>query len=81
MVYVEEENDRLISQLSLKRVDSGANVSLLTPYDEGVFYGTRDIDSSRLASPIQIYLDLSSFRGRGEEAAQVILDQVIKPAW
>jgi len=27
------------------------------------------------------YLDLKNFRGRGEEAAETLLNQVIKPQW
>jgi len=47
----------------------------------GVFYGSRVIDGIRVASPIQIYLDLFGFRGRGEEADNALLDQVIRPTW
>ena len=67
--------------LDLKEVESGANVMLLGPYDEGVFYGTKVIDDIRIVSPIQIYLDLRSYKGRGEEAAEVLLRDVIKPKW
>jgi len=81
IAYVEQDDEDLLSQLGLKRVSSGANLSLLSPYDSGVFYGSRVIDSIRIASPIQIYLDLSGFRGRGEEAANALLDQVIRPTW
>jgi len=56
-------------------------VSLLTPYDEGVFYATRDCEGIRVVSPIQLYLDLHGFRGRGEEAAKVLLEEVITPQW
>jgi len=79
--YVEETQEDLASLLNLKEVTSGANISLLTPYDEGVFYGIREIDGIRIASPIQIYLDLLGFRGRGEEAAKAILEETIHPQW
>ncbi len=81
IAYVEQDGEDLLPQLGLKRVSSGANLSLLSPYDNGVFYGSRVIDGIRIASPIQIYLDLFGFRGRGEEAANALLDQVIKPTW
>jgi hypothetical protein len=71
----------MITDLSLKEVSSGANVSLLTPYDDGVFYGFRDVNGSLIVSPVQAYLDVIGFRGRGEEAAQGLLDQVIRPSW
>ena len=53
----------------------------LGPYDEGVFYGTQVIDDIRIVSPFQIYLDMKGYRGRGEEAAEVLLRDVIKPKW
>ena len=35
----------------------------------------------QVAFPVQVYLDVRNFRGRGEEAAQVLLDHVIRPTW
>jgi hypothetical protein len=79
--FVEGRKDAVASALDLKPVASGANVTLLSPYDEGVFYGSRSISSVEIASPIQLYLDLVSFRGRGEEAATAILEEEIRPTW
>ena len=81
MAYVNGDIDRLAKQIGLKEVASGANVTLLEPYDTGVFYGSEEYDGGTVASPIQIYLDLKGFRGRGEEAADAIMAQVIKPRW
>ena len=81
MAYVEETIEDMLTDLSLKEVSSGANVSLFTPYDDGVYYGSRDVNGSRVVSPVQAYLDVTGFRGRGEEAAQALLDQVIRPSW
>jgi len=81
MAYVQNDQETVISRLQLKSVSSGANVSLLTSYDEGVFYAARDCEGSRVVSPIQLYLDLRGFRGRGEEAANVLLEEVITPQW
>jgi hypothetical protein len=80
VAYV-QEIDRIAPLLSLKPVPSGANVTLLTPYDAGVFYGAQEIEGVRIASPVQIYLDLLSFKGRGEEAASTLLEEVIRPSW
>lgn len=80
-VYIEESQEAIASQLDLKKVTSGANVTLLTPYDEGVFYKDLEIDGMSVASPVQIYLDLIGFRGRGEEAANAILEEIIQPTW
>lgn len=81
MAFVEEMPDDALERLKLKSVDSGANVTLLTPYDEGVFYGSATMDNLQVANPIQLYLDLRNFKGRGEEAADTILEEVIKPSW
>lgn len=81
IAYVEESGVDLASLLALKDVPSGANVSLLAPYDEGVFYGARETEGIQIASPIQIYLDLLGSPGRGEEAAAALLEEVIRPQW
>jgi hypothetical protein len=81
MAYLSIFDDNLISRLDLKKVTSGSNLTIFIPYDDGVFHGARQLDGTQIASPVQIYLDLSSFRGRGEEAAQILFDQVIKPIW
>lgn len=81
MAYVSNMPEDVVSMLNLKEVESGANVMLLGPYDEGVFYGTQVIDDIRIVSPLQIYLDLKGYKGRGEEAAEVLLRDVIKPKW
>ncbi len=79
--YVAADVDAIAEKLALKRVNSGANVTLIEAYDEGVFYGTRNIEGAPLVSPIQIYLDLIQIKGRGDEAATAILEEVIKPLW
>lgn len=79
--YVARTIDDIAARLGLKPVSSGANVSLIEPYDEGVLAGSRDVDGIRIASAVQTYLDLLSFKGRGEEAAQAVLAQAIKPQW
>jgi len=80
MAYVSEISDNLENALQLKKVASGANVSLLLPYDDGVYYGSSQ-NNIRLVSPVQLYLDLKNYKGRGEEAADTILKQVIGKTW
>lgn len=79
--YVPVGADQVASRLGLKEVPSGANISLVAPYDEGVFYGAEDVGGTRIVSPIQLYLDLRGMKGRGEEAANALLQEVIKPRW
>ena len=59
-------------------MESGANLELIEPYDEGVFYDVRKVNGLNVVSPVQLYLDLSSRPGRGAEAAEFLLDQVLK---
>ena len=51
------------------------------PYDAGVYYDVTTKEGSRVVSPVQLYLDLIGFKGRGEEAAKALLEEVIKPLW
>ena len=44
MAFIQGNLDELVATLEIKPVDSGANLILLKPYDEGVFYGMREID-------------------------------------
>lgn len=77
-VYVKRDVSTLIETLGWKAVTTGSNVSLLIPYDDGVFYGAKDIDEIAITSPVQTYLDLQSVRGRGHEAAQAVLKEIEK---
>jgi hypothetical protein len=79
--YVLDNVAALVDRLGLKPVSTGANVTLWEPYDEGVLYGTREIEGAPVVSPVQLYLDLARTKGRGEEAATAILEGVIKPTW
>ncbi|MGA2490672.1 MAG: type IV toxin-antitoxin system AbiEi family antitoxin [Anaerolineales bacterium] len=80
IAYVDGNLDALLVGLGWKRVESGENVSLLVPYDEGVFFDRREVDGIQVATPVQIYLDLMNYHGRGEEAAQAIR-KVIEQTW
>ena len=79
--YIEKDIHRLQESLDLKMVSSGSNVTILVPYDEGVFYDSKEFDGMSVVSPIQLYLDLLNNKGRGEEAAQFLLGKVIEPKW
>jgi hypothetical protein len=81
MIYIENMMDRLAADMDFKWVESGANITLIQPYDEGVFYDVRLMDELQVASPIQVYLDLKRYPGRGEEAADFLFQEVIKPSW
>jgi hypothetical protein len=80
-LYVEDRIPELTSRFELKEVTSGPNITLLKPYDEGVFYGAQEVNGLTVASNIQLYLDLKNYQGRGEEAAKYIMDNRLEPAW
>lgn len=79
--YVVAEASELANQLGWKAVPSGANFTILTPFDEGLLYGVKDVTGDLTVSDIQLYLDLAGYRGRGEEAATFILEQRLRPRW
>jgi hypothetical protein len=65
-----------------KIVDSGENLVVLIPHDPGIFYGL-DESEGRLActNAVQTYVDLLHAGGRGEEAAEAVLQQRLRVAW
>lgn len=71
-IYIDGDISSVINTLGWKAVSSGSNVSLLIPYDEGIFLGNSEIDSMMIVSPVQTYLDLQSGHGRGQEAAEAV---------
>ncbi len=80
-VYVQGNIKDITDTLKLKGVDSGANFTIMEPYDESLFYGTREMENLIVVSDVQLYLDLVSYKGRGEESAQFLLEQKLKPQW
>ncbi len=79
--YVADSVEMIADRLSLKEVPSGANITLLEPYDAGVFYGAESIDGAPVVSPVQAYLDLLASPARGKEAAEALLERTIRPRW
>ncbi len=70
----EKELEKLVVEMDLRPVDTGANVVVFVPYDKGVFLGERNIKGTRVVSNVQLYIDLYSSPARGEEQAQRILE-------
>jgi len=79
--YVQSDAMRVAGTVGFKSVTTGGNITLMEPYDDGVFFGAQVIDGVRVVSPVQVYLDLANVKGRGEEAATAVLEEVIKPLW
>ncbi|OGS38295.1 MAG: hypothetical protein A2551_08235 [Elusimicrobia bacterium RIFOXYD2_FULL_34_30] len=80
-VYIKENKDDMITVLGLKPVESGPNVTILEPFDDGIFYGIQNINGIGVVSNIQLYLDMVGYKGRGEETANFLLEQKIKTLW
>ena len=70
------------STVEAKSVDSGENLIVVIPDDPGVFYRVEGC-SNRLSctNVVQTYVDCAHASGRGEEAAEAILQQRLEPAW
>jgi hypothetical protein len=85
-MYVREQDvSRFEALVEAKLVDSGENLVVMTPDDEGVFYlgdgGTMGDNRMSCTNAVQTYVDLYHCGGRGEEAAEALLNQVLKPEW
>lgn len=80
-VYVDGDPQIVANRVGLKTVSSGANVVLLKPYDEGLFYGKEKLDELTVVSSVQNYLDLTKIPMRGSEAAMFIFQTVLKVRW
>ncbi|HUX06293.1 MAG TPA: type IV toxin-antitoxin system AbiEi family antitoxin [Acidobacteriota bacterium] len=77
-VYIDKADSQLIAMsLNLKEVDKGHNIVMIDPYDDGVYYKADRIDHLKTVGPVQLYLDLMSMKGRGEDAAKFLLESVI----
>ena len=63
-------------------MESGENLVVLIPDDDGVFY-LQEGGAGRLActNAVQTYVDLCHCGSRGEEAAEALLEQNLKPSW
>jgi hypothetical protein len=79
------EFGRFAEMVQAKPVDSGENLVVLKPSDEGVFFqadgGASGEHRMRCTNVVQTYVDLWHCGGRGQEAAEALLEQRLKPEW
>jgi hypothetical protein len=85
-LYVSQrELSRFETLVEAKPVDSGENIVVLIPDDEGVFClqegGKMGEHRLGCTNPVQTYVDLWHSGGRGQEAAEALLEQRLKPEW
>jgi hypothetical protein len=84
-IFVEERAfdqlllDRLAAQSGGKRADTGPTLYLWRPYDWSVFAGSEESGRAQppVTSALQTYLDLKRTPGRGEEAANAVLEKYL----
>ncbi len=84
-MYVKQAADieRWKKALGLQEIESGGNIELYVPYDEGVFYKTQTISTGAVGnipvvSNVQLYMDLFSNPARGAEQAQHLREVKLK---
>lgn len=76
-VYIEGTIGDWAGELDLRPVDSGGNINLVKPYDQGVLDDLQIINGLQVVSNIQLYLDLFNYPKRGREQAEVIRERKI----
>lgn len=64
-------------EMGFREDPKGANVWLVVPSDEGVFYETSTREGLRHVHPVQVYLDLKGHPERSEEAADSIKSEYL----
>jgi hypothetical protein len=80
-IFIGRDIFPIAKEAGLKSVESGANISLIKPYDSGVFWNRARSGDVQIATPIQVYLDLRQMRGRSDEAAEFLFTEVIQTLW
>ncbi|MFT5633178.1 MAG: DNA-binding MarR family transcriptional regulator [Rubritalea sp.] len=68
--YLRRQDKYLLAAVPGRPVDSGGNLWILIPKDEGVFQHSQTVDGVNLVSDVQIYLDLLQVGLRGPEQAK-----------
>jgi hypothetical protein len=81
----QQEISKFEKLVEAKPVDSGENLVVLIPDDDGVFYlgdgGMMGDNRLACTNAVQTYVDLWHSGGRGQEAADALLEQKLKPEW
>lgn len=74
-VYVSGDIDDLVKKLDLRPINSGSNIRILDPYDDGVFMDSREIRGVKVVSDIQLFVDLLTYPAHGREQAERLLEK------
>ena len=77
-VYAEEPAETWIGALDLREVEFGGNLSLMEPYDAGVFYAAHEVNGAVVVGDVQLYLDLYQYPARGREQAEFLRERRLR---
>jgi hypothetical protein len=77
MLYVDDV-ESAAAALALRPTETGANVMLLTPFDEVVFERTWKAGSLTIVAPSQVAVDLLTSPGRAPSEAEAVLERIGK---
>lgn len=78
----DDQVDALRDALDATAVVSGANLAVLTPPDAGYLaHATNSPMTGHCTHPLQTYVDVWHAGGRGQEAAEAVLTQCLRPGW
>jgi hypothetical protein len=79
-LYVPTKQDAEIiaKAIDAKPTDGIGNVKIVLPYDEQIFYGTREVEGIKVVSNVQLFVDLWNYTSRGEDAARRIYELLEK---
>ncbi len=85
-LYIKEAELPVFEKIvDARPVDTGSNLVVLVPRDDGVFAfsdgGVIEDYPIACTNLVQTYVDLWHCGGRGQEAAEAVLEQRLKPAW
>ncbi len=74
-IYLIGDIEKFVEEAKLKAVDSGGNVHIVTPYDEGILNPIQVFEGVKIVGNVQLYLDLLNYPARGEEQARVLREK------
>jgi hypothetical protein len=77
MLYVDDV-ESAAAALALRPTETGANVMLLTPFDEVVLERTWKAGSLTIVAPSQVAVDLLTSPGRAPSEAEAVLERMGK---
>ena len=79
-LYLKDEpSSETLAELGFREQEKGANVWLVVPNDEGIFFGGQTRDEVSCVHPVQIYLDLKFQPERSAEAADHLREKGLVP--